>query len=1259
MGIQGFQNMEVTGVTCSPPDAGGRAKCCADRVGASASSWAYSFCLAICVLCCMKCDINFKLKDEDGPNSVDDPKPEPGPSYPKVTPKPGGFSFTTSSYGLGLPLVFGSDRLTGNVFWSNGFEKNYFTVKKERYYYGTTSFALGICEGIVTGLVRLWIGDRLIIDNSAEVDDNNVLKPRSNGFLSGATVDLTDTKSPLRNLGAAKRTTRISVFNGSEKQLPQGVMVVEEGIGRVPGYRGVAYILFENFIIDDNGIPDITVEVTANTTTLFPRLYGDYDAAVPTLDRALSNSILFDLSYDQLLIPSSSSSTSDEGIARFDATSLENLDSYDVEGVVFDGETLGTANWDSMLLLSSGQVAFMEDNGNSGTLWVWNPFSGTVTDIMGPGGGLFGHDSAGFGATNTSVCVFQHNPEGEAQMDAYFGIGRLNNSWGVAYINKDGQIVDFVWENGVIHGDYNRPVAMYVSETFARTNPAFTDGSSTGGTHVFVVGTPGTTEQFDTELKIHRITFRRTKTTDTSDTTEPDFDVIDCDELGGAGFNHTIKAAFLDPADNCLVILLRIASRADRIIKYSPFTGNIVWNTAVTEFKSGDFQAAPIAAIYGGTFVWYDTNNILYEISLYDGEVRTLFDIDGQGLPSPLGEIGFYNAYDFSYIYTANNSGERVVKVYLDKIQRATVDLADVVTALLQRVGVSISDINTDDVAGLAMYGYTIKSPQSLRTSFSELAQAFKYDLVESNGTFLYKARGDGSSITIPHTDLSFASENGWLEATQENDLSRLRKVALTYRDIDREYNDNVQAIALPDYINLELDNDTPMEVRVPVVLEATDARKLAEILLFAKLTYNTTYEFTMAPKYMALDPGDVITVTRDDVNLPSVIMRLRSTDKGADNSIRVQASQEDPDIYNDTVNLFGEIGRYERGEFEPIPPRVDPYLLQIPGRDEDEIAAANSQHVVYLTLLNNRVSTAPTNNIIVTLDGTDSYTVDPPGDYPTWGYVQTPLDFVVNFYATDEDSSVTVKLHNTGSIALDSAADKDAMLADSRVNLALMGQELVQFRDAVDNMDGTYTLTHFHRCLHGTEQYVASHSSGEKFILLGDNTGALDAEAILKVSVGADSPRKIVQVSISTGNPFQPPFVDFYIATNLRPFSPSGINMYFESDGDVYINWHYRARYNGDLNTAEFYTVPKSEDEEYVYYLFTDPTVFNLFDPTSYMRTGTTTADTITYTAAQQTADGYTRTTDTLYFLVYIKTGSNSEDVGSGIQVNLPPLTG
>lgn len=1260
--VNNFLDFTVTGVTCSPPGASARAECCASRIGSSAGSWAYSFCLAICVLCCMVCTITFKYNDDEGPGGPDvDAPTDGGPQYPVIVPKPnGGMSFTTSAYGIGLPLVFGSDRLTGNVFWSNGFTQNKYVYKKERFYYTTTSFALGLCEGTVTGIVRLWVGDTLVIDNSAEVDVNNVLQPRANGFLSGASVDFTDPKSPLRNLNSSRRTTRISVFNGNERQLPQGVMVTEEGYDNTPGYRGVAYVLFENFIVSDDGIPEITVELTANTSVLYPRLYGDYDdpTATPTLDRAMPNAILVDMSYDQILVPSTSSTTSDEGLARFDANNLDAFDGYDMEGLTYDGETLGTANWDGMQVLSTGYVALTENAGNSGVLWIWNPFAGAFSDVFGPGGGLFGHDADGFGATNLSTCVFQHNPDGGIPMDAFFGIGVLNNSWGVAYIDKNGQVIDFVWDNGVIPGDYNRPVPLYIDATTAAASPTFADASSSGGTHVFVVGTPGTTEQFTTFMHVLRISFRRTDATDTSSMTNYSFDTISCTDMGGEGFDHTIKYVFVDPVDSCLVIMMRIASRSDRIIKYSPFTGQIVWNTAVTEFETGDFQAAPTAAIAGRTYVWHDVNNILYEIDLDTGEVTTLFDLDAQSLPSPHGEIGFYNGYEDCYIYTANSTNQRIVKVYLRKIQRATVDLADVVQNLLQRVGVSPSDINTEDVTGLAMYGYTIKQPQTLRVCFSELAQAFKYDLVESNGTFLYKSRGSSSGVTIPHTALMDVNDNGWIEETQENDIARVRKLILTYRDIDREYNDNVQSITLPDYINLELDNDSPMEVKVPVVLESVDARKLAEILLFAKLVYNSTYEIRLPPKYSYLDPGDIVTITRENPDLDSVVMRLRNVDIGSDKSVSVTTAAEDPDIYNDVTELFGNIGRYERGEIPPIPQRVDPYLLSIPGRTDDEIAEANDGYTIYMTFLNNRTVTPLANFVSITINGTETLTLDQPTTYPTWGYVSTPLDFKVNFYSTDEDSTLIVRLISATGATLAAAASKDAMLADRKINLAIVGQELIQFRDVTSLGDGYYQLGHIHRALNGTEIAVGGHVPGERFVLLGDNTGVLDETSIIKlVTATGSSPQKVLQINTNTGNPFQPPFAEYYIATNLRPFSVGGTDFYYENDGDAYMEWQYRPRYNGDLNAYEFGTVPNSgEAEEYTYYLFDDPTTFNTVEPSTYLRKGTTTTNSFTYTAAMQTTDGFDRTTDRLHLLVYISTGATLDDIGAGIQVNIAP---
>lgn len=85
-----------------------------------------------------------------------------------------------------------------------------------------------------------------------------------------------------------------------------------------------------------------------------------------------------------------------------------------------------------------------------------------------------------------------------------------------------------------------------------------------------------------------------------------------------------------------------------------------------------------------------------------------------------------------------------------------------------------------------------------------------------------------------------------------------------------------------------------------------------------------------------------------------------------------------------------------------------------------------------------------------------------------------------------DELSSVTIQLVNEGHVLLN--ADTDAMA--SGANLAVIGEELIQFGRAAQLEPGLFRLSHLLRGRRGTEWAASTHEIGERFCLL--NSAAL-----------------------------------------------------------------------------------------------------------------------------------------------------------------------
>lgn len=141
----------------------------------------------------------------------------------------------SSGEGETIPRVYGRARLGGKIIWATRFKEVRSTTTKQSGGKGggpsvTTesfsyfaNFAVGICEGEVSHIGRIWA--------------------------DGAEVDQT--------------AFEIRTYNGSETQTADPLIEAKQGLDNTPAFKGIAYAVFENFPIADYGnrIPQITFEV--------------------------------------------------------------------------------------------------------------------------------------------------------------------------------------------------------------------------------------------------------------------------------------------------------------------------------------------------------------------------------------------------------------------------------------------------------------------------------------------------------------------------------------------------------------------------------------------------------------------------------------------------------------------------------------------------------------------------------------------------------------------------------------------------------------------------------------------------------------------------------------------------------------------------------------------------------------------------------------------------------------------------------------
>jgi len=158
--------------------------------------------------------------------AIDPPK---GPTV--EGPRLSDLTVQTSNYGASIPRVYGTAVLNGNVIWLEGNRLKESVTKTKsggkggsksktttRNYSYSATFAVGLCQGPIAGVRRIWIGPKLIYHAGATDPDTIVA---SNEAAQG-----------------------FALYLGTHTQQPDPRIQADVGVANAPAWRGLAYLVF-------------------------------------------------------------------------------------------------------------------------------------------------------------------------------------------------------------------------------------------------------------------------------------------------------------------------------------------------------------------------------------------------------------------------------------------------------------------------------------------------------------------------------------------------------------------------------------------------------------------------------------------------------------------------------------------------------------------------------------------------------------------------------------------------------------------------------------------------------------------------------------------------------------------------------------------------------------------------------------------------------------------------------------------------------
>jgi hypothetical protein len=187
-------------------------------------------------------------------------------------------------------------------------------------------------------------------------------------------------------------------------------------------------------------------------------------------------------------------------------------------------------------------------------------------------------------------------------------------------------------------------------------------------------------------------------------------------------------------------------------------------------------------------------------------------------------------------------------------------------------------------------------------------------------------------------------------------------------------------------------------------------------------------------------------------------------------------------------------------------------------------------------------------------------------------GVCNTALSSDVSSTVIDTASSLNVTTSGTLS------SITDAQLLDGVSNAAAVGEdgswELIQFKNATLEEDGTYTLDTFVRGRKGTDWAISTQGQGKQFILLNTNIRHMDMNSD---QIGTEYYYKAVTAGRILDTAPEITFTNTAVA--LKPYSPVHLQATDNGDGTFSATWIRRDRLGGEWRDGV--DVPMSEATE------------------------------------------------------------------------------
>lgn len=1058
---------------------------------------------------------------DDTPLPPGDTDTEENQADPTIT------TIKTASQYSPIPVVFGEYVVGGNLIWIDEQKTetfSYFKNTADGQKLGpftepvqSIGFMLGLAEGEMNNVLRVWFGDAVVYNQTISVDGSTPQFTQGN---DGATdldlAMLADGTYSLNRLASTK--PQLAWFNGSSHQKVNPDYAKSVGFGKAPAHRDLAYIYFSNINLNffaDGGFPEIKVDVVSNESSdSFAALEGD------VADR-VDDYLEVDLRTQEVI------THTDSQIKMLNLNTLESTYTADLP-----------ASTQAVIKLPSSELLAV----TADTVFALDPYSGESLASIAYSGGTVD--------TNCVALVYHDlyiDPDSfEADGDLFpYDFVFLSSSDGSA------QCIDYDYTRAVLSSTLT--VAATAGHTLAFAAITTIDGDPY---YLQLLIPTGTQDQ------ILRKAYKVTDAGVLVDSLESiDISFIGNSLYGSETTGISIEQAFIDATDNSFVIFIKTPTRS--VIAKVQMDGTVSWSVDSAYAFPATFSQGERRSLAPTTdYVWITATGQVIAVALSDGTVTLKTTLTDEGWPA-LDGAQYFEGRTRTILYV---TADGVARIFLDKLAPNAISLADVFERMGELSGLPLGTINADEIADITIKGMQLQEDDTIRGLATLLGPFYQFAMVD-DGTRIFFTREATQTDVIEIDDQDYLDES--LSVSKELLVSQNLSAAVKFVTItDLGLIDTTQTASLrPD--DGQVFEDDGLSYQFAINDDPAHMRQYLEKVLSIQHDMQKTLKVDLPPKYLALTPVD-------RVAFDGTVYRLNSHMLNSDNRVQIQGDMfiqnnvtEDVDI--STVQIFSGRVVTKASKADPYRPTI---LFTNAINDEDAERSFAGKQIVYVGI------EAPDEDINASrvsfrvaaqygLESSPQYTSQEITKSLKVGKIVTPPNARTNIFTSDPSDTLVVKFQRASSITAFQNFDAPYydVLELPATNLLIVGSEYIQFGAFEVAGDGlTVTFKNLFRGRLGTECYAADHVAGERVYVY-------DPDTLVTMSVDSryTNLRNSGSVWIQSQIPAGVPLIDYGVVTDAgaaRPYAPT-YTQAFADFGDPFnlaIQWRHRRSLNVDL---------------------------------------------------------------------------------------------